>query len=222
MVSRVESDRGDAGLDIAKHSKAVSRNGYRLSCFPKFKLDIWALVEYPIAHMMVSITGDLTLGATTPEGFSANLDSILQENKQLKAMAETAPDLSAIEKRIAALEQRPQITESRITELVTAGVTSGVAASMTTWAASDAGKKVIGSEASRITMEAMAAIGTAPVKVSPAPVVTGNSISELEAQGKFAEAYALLTAEQKLDFGDAGSYAAYQKNRNKVRITTRN
>lgn len=88
-------------------------------------------------------------------------------------MAETAPNL--LEGRLAAVEVAIKTipTEARITELVTAGVTSGVAASMTTWAASEGGKKVIGAEASRITMEAMAAVGTAPVK--PAPAGSGDA-----------------------------------------------
>lgn len=88
-------------------------------------------------------------------------------------MSETAPNL--LEGRLAAVEAAIKTipTEARITELVTAGVTSGVAASMTTWAASDAGKKTIGAEASRITMEAMAAVGTTPVK--PAPAGSGDA-----------------------------------------------
>lgn len=119
--------------------------------------------------MLANISGDLTLGATNPAEFSVNLANLIQENKELKSMAESAatkPDLSAFENRIAALEASVKLipTEARISELVTASVTS----SMTAWAGSVDGKKLIGAEASRITMEAMAATGTTPVKPSPA------------------------------------------------------
>jgi hypothetical protein len=82
-------------------------------------------------RVFVNLTGDSLLGATSPEQFTTSLATILAENKELKLMAETAPNL--LEGRLAAVEASIKTipTEARITELVTAGVTSGVAASMT-------------------------------------------------------------------------------------------
>jgi hypothetical protein len=183
--------------------------------FPKFTLDFRAWVVYPIAHMVANISEDLTLGAKNPAEFSTALASLISENNRLKSMAESSPDLSALTKRIEALEAKPNLTEARVGELVTAGVTPAI----TSWAGSEVGKKAIGSEASRITMEAMAAIGTQPVKPSPAPVVTGNSFRISKRRASLLKPMR-SSRELRAEFPDAGSYAAYRKNAHKVRIRT--
>jgi hypothetical protein len=173
----------------------------------------------PHCTMLANVTVEnlQAIGASDVADFQNKFSALLTEHNRLKSMAESSPDLSALTKRIEALEAKPNLTEARVSELVTAGVTPAI----TSWAASDDGKKLIGAQASKITMEAMAAVGTQPVKPSPAPALAGDQFDNLEAQGKFAEAYA-LKPELRAEFPDAGSYASYRKNAHKVRISNRN
>lgn len=176
--------------------------------------------------MLINVSAETlaSVGATGAADFSEKLSAFAAEHQKFKLMAENSPDISAITKRLDALEARPVITEARITELVTAGVTSAVAPAMTAWAGSDAGKKLIGAEASRIVMEAQAGTGTSPLKPSPAPAAQdpASQVKNLITAGKFEEAYALLSAEDQREYGDAGSYAGYMKNQNRVKIVQRN
>lgn len=118
--------------------------------------------------MLANVTAEMleALGAKDVADFSSKLTEFISEHNRLKSMAETSPDLSALTKRIEALEASVKTfaTEARVSELVTAGVTPAI----TAWAGSDVGKKAIGAESSRIASEALASVGTVPVKPSPA------------------------------------------------------
>lgn len=116
--------------------------------------------------------------------------------------------LESLEKRIAALEKTP-LTEDRVKELISAESGTAANAAVKTFAASDEGKKVIGAEASRITSEALASVGTTPVKPAPASAQQ-PTIKELVAAGKHEEAWAASEELQK-EFSDAKLYAAYAK-----------
>ena len=122
--------------------------------------------------MIVKLTSEQVklIGATDAKDFSEKFLAFVQEANELKDMADSPVDTSALEKRIADLEASAKTftTEARVTTLVTEGATK----TLNDWATSDAGKKIIGAEASRITLEAIAAIGTTPAKPSPANPAT--------------------------------------------------
>jgi hypothetical protein len=116
--------------------------------------------------MLANVTAEMleALGAKDVADFSSKLTEFISENNRLKSMADNSETISALTKRIEALEAKPNLTEARVSELVTAGVTPAIAS----WAGSEVGKKAIGAEASRIASEALASVGTVPVKPSPA------------------------------------------------------
>lgn len=167
------------------------------------------------------------VGASSASEFSAKLSAFCVAAKQLETAMADQPDFKTLENRIVAIETSVNgiPTDARIGEIVGASVSTAVPNAMTAWASSDAGKKLIGAEASRITMAAFAAIGTQPVKPAPAGVESqaGEPVTNLIAQGKFEEAYPLLTAEAQAEFGDAKAYAAFQKANAKglVRVVTK-
>lgn len=159
------------------------------------------------------------IGGENAAEFNANLSTFIAEANQAKTfMSENQTTISALEKRIEALEGKI-VTEARVTELVNTGATSAVS----TWAASDAGKKIIGGESSRIAMEALANVGTQPAKPSPAPTA-GNDTPEakaaaLNAEGKFEEAWK-LDKRLQAEFSGPKSYAAFMRasNRGAVKV----
>lgn len=161
--------------------------------------------------MLLNITNEMmaAVGASSKDEFSAKLSEFVAESNRVKnIMSEQTTDLAAALKRIEALEKNI-VTEARISELVDAGAASAVSK----WAASDEGKKAIGAEASKMTVSALAAIGTTPAKPSPTPAAVDPdaTIKALEAQGKFEEVFALLPkAEQRQHF-NAKSYAAFRR-----------
>lgn len=123
-----------------------------------------------------------------------------------KFMADSKVTLETLQASLTALEGKI-VTEARIKEICGTSATEAIS----TWAASDAGKKIIGGEASRITMEALANVGTQPAKPAPA----GNqdaaaTVKGLIAEGKYAEAWA-LDKNLQAEFPTAGVYAAYAK-----------
>lgn len=161
------------------------------------------------------------VGAKDESEFPAKMTAFVAAAKQLEKVMAESSDLSAVVKRLDAIEafNKTALTEARVSELVTAGVAGGVTAAMTTWAGSAEGKKLIGAEASRITAEAMAAVGTVPVKPAPAPA-TSKTTKELIAAGKFEEAWAQDESLQA-EFSNAKVYAAYAKAEAEGRIATK-
>ena len=99
-------------------------------------------------------------------------------------------------------------TEAQVQEMISVAISEG----FKTFASSEDGKKILGAQASRITMEALASVGTVPAKPAPASSVeTPQAAFEaLEKQGKFEEAYAHLPANEKRDFNPK-TYAAFRK-----------
>jgi len=171
---------------------------------------------------------DMTLvGASSPSEFPDKLRAFAAASKKLEtAMAET-PDWKSFESRIVALETAIKTipTEARIGEIVGTSVANSVPTSMTAWASSEAGKKLIGAEASRITMEAFAATGTQPAKPAPASAdaqAGADAAKNFIAQGKFEEAYPLLTEEARAEFPDAKCYAAFQRANSKGQVRIAN
>jgi len=148
------------------------------------------------------------VGAESPEQFASKLEAFHVEHQNLLTTMADKPDFSALEKRIADLESRPLITEARISEMLKASVS----ASIETFAASDAGKKIIGAEASRVASTALASVGTQPVK--PAPVAAEETpeqrLAALTQAGKHEDAYAQSPALQR-EFLSAKQYAAFMR-----------
>lgn len=165
------------------------------------------------------------IGCEKAEDFEAKFAAFIQESATAKTfMAENKTTIESLEQRIKALEDGKFVSESRVTEIVSGETTKAVSA----WADSEAGKKKIGAEASRITMEAIANVGTMPAK--PAPAAAGAETPEakaraLEAEGKFEEAYK-LDKNLQAEFPSAKSYAAYAKaagmGQVKIATSTRN
>lgn len=174
--------------------------------------------------MLANITNEMlaAVGAKTAAEFQDKISTFAktaQENAS--AMAQNQVTLESLQASITALEGK-LISEDRIKEICGESATASIA----TWAGSEAGKKIMGAEASRITAEALANVGTTPAK--PAPAAAGGETPEqkaaaLVAAGKYEEAYA-LDATAKRDFISAKTYAAYMKanGQGAVRITTKN
>lgn len=98
--------------------------------------------------------------AEFPDKFAA-FAKLAQENAS--AMAEKQITLESLQASLTALEGKI-LTEARAKEICGESATSAVS----TWAGSEPGKKIIGAEASRITAEALANVGTQPAKPAPA------------------------------------------------------
>ena len=163
------------------------------------------------------------VGAENVADFEAKLTAFIAEANSAKTfMAENQVTLESINAKLTALEGKI-LTEDRVKAIV--GETTGPAATnaVKAWATSEEGKKIIGAESSRISMEALANVGTQPAK--PAPVgASGNDTAEdkaktLIAQGKFEEAFPLLPASERADFMGAKSYGAYMRNRHSTKIS---
>lgn len=165
--------------------------------------------------MLVKLTAEqiAKLGAKDPADASAKLTAFFAANAQLETAMDNQPDFASIESRIKSLESAaPAITEARVKELIGAEANVPIKAFLS----GDEGKKLIGAESSRVTMELMGATGTTPVKPAPAASAPiGGDANSLIAAGKFEEAFPLLPAEARADFADAKSFAAYQKAMNK-------
>jgi hypothetical protein len=166
------------------------------------------------------------IGATSASDFNEKLQAFIDTAKKLEAAMADTVTLEALEKRVAALETKltagPGTSEARVTEMVAAAFPALFKAN----AESADGKKIIGAEASRITTEALASVGTQPVKPAPAPAnPTPNAeFTRLEAEGKFEESFALMSKAEKDEFcGDAKAYAAFRKAQAKggVRISNK-
>jgi hypothetical protein len=115
--------------------------------------------------MLVKMTDDLiaTLGATDPKDCAVKISALIKDHETLtKSMSEQTTNFEA---RIKAIEDGLLTLQTSLPGNISGAVTSG----MTAWATSDAGKRLIGAEASRITAEALAAVGTTPAKPTPAP-----------------------------------------------------
>jgi hypothetical protein len=173
--------------------------------------------------MLVKFTTEMlaAIGAAGANDFSEKFSAFVTEANTAKTfMADSKATLESLQASIAALEGKI-VTEARIKEICGASATE----SISVWAGSEAGKKIIGGEASRIAMEALANVGTQPAK--PAPVGNAGNAPEqkaaaLIAEGKFEEAW---KADAKLrgEFLSAKSYAAFMRasHRGAVRITTK-
>ena len=165
--------------------------------------------------MIVKLTADqiAKLGAKDPADASIKLTAFFSAAAQLETVMAEQPSLAALESRIAALEKVPcGTTEARVKELISAESNVPIK----TFIASDEGKKLIGAEASRVLMEGQAAIGTAPLKPSPAPALADNA-TDLEAAGEYEKAFA-ASKEIRAEFPDAKCYAAYAKANKSGRI----
>lgn len=174
--------------------------------------------------MLAKITSEMlaAVGAANvaefPDKFAA-FAKTAQENQTF--MAESKVTLESLQQSITALEGKI-LTDARVKEIVGAETTSAIS----TWAGSEGGKKIIGAEASRITAEALANVGTQPAK--PAPIgAAGNDTPEQKAaalisEGKFEEAYKLDKSLQA-EFINGKSYAAFMRasGSGAVRITTK-
>lgn len=162
--------------------------------------------------MIVKLTSDqiAATGAKDPADFSAKFSALIEDNKQLKAMAEKPSDFSAFEKRLADVEAGNATLQGQVKTFTTEAQVKTIAAETTTATlSSEPGKKLIEAEASRVVMAAMASTGTSPVKPSPAPAGT-PSAKDLVASGKFEEAYA-ASPELQAEFSSAALYATYAK-----------
>jgi len=148
------------------------------------------------------------VGAATPEEFPAKLTAFVSTATHIsKEFMAEKKELQDFEARISALEAKPQLTEARVGEILGASVSKAV----TDFASSDAGRKVIGAEASRITMEALASVGTQPVKGSAAPAEpAANTATGLIAAGKFEEAFA-ASKELQAEFPSAKHFTSYAR-----------
>lgn len=102
------------------------------------------------------------VGAKTADEFPERLTAFHAANKQIETVLAKAPDLTALESKISALE-KSILPEARISEIASASAAAAVSA----FVSGEEGRKVIGAEASRITMEALANVGTQPVKSAP-------------------------------------------------------
>jgi hypothetical protein len=168
------------------------------------------------SEMLAAIGG----GANAAEA-QTNLTAFIAKAKENETfMAESKTTLETLQASVTALEGKLSglLTAAQAKELIGAEVTPAIAG----WASSAEGKKIIGGEASRITMEALAAVGTQPAQPSPAPAAGGTSEDQAKAfiaAGKFEEAYPLLPKAEQSEFMGAKSYAAYMKNRRNTVIS---
>ena len=158
------------------------------------------------------------LGAADAAEFDAKLTKFIADSK---LMAESKVTLETLATSITELEGK-LISETRIKELVAEGAGSAATTAISTWATSEAGKKIIGGEASRITAEALANVGTQPAKPAPVGADASNAtaVQNLEAQGKFEEAWA-ADKNIQAEFPTAKGYAAFRRAQinGQVRIT---
>jgi hypothetical protein len=158
------------------------------------------------------------IGATGVSDFPEKLSAFITKAKtDATFMAESKVTLETLQQSLTALEGKI-LTEAKVKEIVGAETTSAI----TAWSGSEAGKKIIGAESSRIAMEALASVGTIPAKPAPAPAA-GNETPEqkaaaLIAEGKFEEAYK-LDEKLRAEFPSAAHFAAYARNSGSVKIT---
>lgn len=175
--------------------------------------------------MVVKLTGDSetaimqAIGCTGANDFASSLTAFITKAQSNETfMAESKVTLETLAGSITALEGK-LLTEDRVKAICGESTTTAIA----TWAGSEAGKKIIGAESSRICMETLGNVGTTPVK--PAPAGTAETeeskVAGLIAEGKFEDAW---KADKGLrtEFITSKSYAAYMRNRNRVRETERN
>jgi len=175
--------------------------------------------------MLAKISAEVmkAIGAESASEVDSQMSAFIAEaNKNKASMAENQVTLQTLQASVTALEGKlgNLLTEARVKEICGTATTEAIKA----WATSDEGKKIIGAEASKIALDANAAIGTQPAKPAPAPAAGGTSEDQaktLIAAGKYEEAYALLPAAEKADFVSAKNYAAYMRNRGNTKITAR-
>jgi hypothetical protein len=116
--------------------------------------------------MVVKISAETlkAIGAETASDFEAKLSAFITEANQNKlSMAENTTTIAELQASIKALEGKI-VGEDRIKTICAESATSAVS----TWAGSEAGKKLIGGEASRVAIEALANVGTTPARPAPA------------------------------------------------------
>lgn len=166
--------------------------------------------------MLVKLTADqiAKLGAKDPADAAVKLAAFFIASAQLETVMAEQPTLAALETRIAALEKLPDsLTEARVREIVTAES----AVPIKTFISSAEGKQLIGAEASRITMEALAGVSTIPAKPSPAPAAADN-VEQLEAAGEYEKAFN-ASKDLRAEFDTWTQYAAFAKANKSGRIT---
>lgn len=149
------------------------------------------------------------VGAKDATDFNAKFAAFVSAAKQMESVMADQPTIASLVSRIDDLEKLPQgATEARVKELITAESVVPIR----TFLSTDEGKRIIGAESSRITMEALAAVSTSPNKPSPAAATPAAAdVSALEASGEYEKAFPMLPAETRADFADAKSYAAFAK-----------
>jgi len=176
--------------------------------------------------MLAKISAEVmkAIGAETASEVDSQMSAFIAEaNKNKTSMAENQVTLESIQKSVTALEGK-LLTEDRVRALITEQFNAASTKAVSDFLASDAGKKIIGAEASRVVMEAHAAIGTTPAKPSPAPSAGGSAEEQskaLIAVGKYEEAFPLLSAAERSEFLGPKSYAAYMRNRGNTVITSK-
>src|SRR6185312_8620606 len=119
--------------------------------------------------MLAKISAEVmkAIGAESASEVDSQMSAFIAEaNKNKASMAENQVTLQTLQASVTALEGKLGniLTEARVKEICGTATTDAI----TAWAASDAGKKIMGAEASRVVMESNAAIGTIPAKPSPA------------------------------------------------------
>jgi hypothetical protein len=118
--------------------------------------------------MLAKISAEVLkeIGATNASEVDSKMAAFISEANQNKAsMAENKTTLETLQASVTKMEGQLAnlLTEAKVKEICGAATTDAIS----TWAVSDAGKKIISGEASRVVMEAHAAIGTVPAKPSP-------------------------------------------------------
>lgn len=186
---------------------------------------------------MVKLTAETLalVGATGAADFSEKLSAFCAKAKENEtAMAEQTNAIEQLQTLAAALRTdlnalkasaiNAEQCDARIDARCERHIPVTTAA-IESWSASQNGKKIIGAEASRITVEALAAVGVNPAKPSPAPAAGSDTPEQkaaaLVAEGKYEEAYR-LDKNAQAEFVTAKSYAAFMRNRNSVKITNTN
>lgn len=169
-----------------------------------------------MSSIIVKLTAeDIALvGAKDGTEFAAKFPAFAATAKRMESVMAEQPTIAALEARIKTLETAaPAITETRVKELITAET----AVPIKTFLTGAEGKTIIGAEASRIVMEAMAASGTTPAKPSPAAPGADNP-EQLEAAGEYEKAFA-ASKDIRAEFSSWQHYAAFAKANSAGRIT---
>jgi translation initiation factor 6 (eIF-6) len=120
--------------------------------------------------MLAKISAEVmkAIGAETAAEVDSQMSAFIAEaNKNKASMAENKTTLESLQSSITALEGK-LLTEDRVKALFTEQFNATGSKAISDFVGSEAGKKIIAGEASRVVMEAHAAIGTTPAK--PAPV----------------------------------------------------